>query len=114
MPKKKPRTRRKIDTRKLSKQLRGVEAKVRRLTRNPRRSITRDDVAAARDMATELQEINRGFREALKRAVMADGKIKPGQTIVAGGRRVFLSPRPGRAEGSMNHDDYDLTYEPIC
>ena len=111
--KQKARTRKKLDTRKLKKGLAGVESKLRELTQNPDREIGEDDVNAARDIATELQEINRAFREALKRAMMADGKIKPGQTIKAGGKLVSLKLRPGRSAKSINPDDYDLVYDPI-
>ncbi len=59
-------------------------------------------VQSAKDFAEKMQEITRGFREALKKAMMADGKIKPGQTLTVGGRRVFLKPRPGCVEGSTD------------
>ncbi len=111
--KKKPRRQTKLSTRKLTKKLSGVEAKLRKLSETGGEEITDDHVDAARDIATELQEINRGFREALKRAMMADGKIKPGQTITAGGRYVFLKLRPGRSKDSTDPDDYDLMYEAI-
>jgi hypothetical protein len=114
MPKKrKPRARTKLDTKKLTAGLAGVGSKLRKLTENAGGEITEDDVDAARDIAAELQEINRGFREALKRAMMADGKIKPGQTIIAGGKRVSLAPRPNCRLGSIDPDDYDLVYESI-
>jgi hypothetical protein len=113
MARKKPEARKKLDTRKLKKGLAGVESKLRELTQNPDREIGDEEVNAARDIATELQEINRAFREALKRAMMADGKIKPGQTIQAGGKLVSLKLRPGRSKKSSDPDDYDLVYEPI-
>ncbi|MBI1738089.1 MAG: hypothetical protein HYR58_02445 [Acidobacteria bacterium] len=109
----KARTRKKLDTRKVKKGLEGVASKLRELTKNPGREIGEADVDAARDIASELQEINRAFREALKRAMMADGKIKPGQTITAGGKLVSLKLRPGRSKKSSDPDDYDLVYEPI-
>ena len=112
--KKKSRAPKKLDTKELKKGLAGVNAKLRELTeRDPKRAIGDEDVEMAKDIATELQEINRAFREALKRAMMADGKIKPGQTIKAGGKMVSLKPRPGCKENSMNPDDYDLVYESI-
>lgn len=111
--KQKPGARKKLDTRKLKKGLAEVESKLRELTQNPGREIGEDDVCAARDIATELQEINRAFREALKRAMMADGKIKPRQTIKAGGKLVSLKLRRGRSQKSTDPDDYDLVYEPI-
>ena len=112
--KKKARARKKLDTKELKKGLAGVNEKLRELTaRDPNREIGDDDVEMAKDIASELQEINRAFREALKRAMMADGKIKPGQTIKAGGRLVSLKPRPGCKENSIDPDDYDLVYELI-
>ncbi len=111
--KQKARTQRKLDTRKVEKGLEGVASKLRELTKNPSREIGDEDVNAARDIATELQEINRAFGEALKRAMMADGKIKPGQTIQAGGKLVSLKLRPGRSTKSTDPDDYDLVYESI-
>ena len=112
--KRKARPQKKLDTRALKKGLAGVNAKLRDLTaRDPGREIGDDDVNMARDIATELQEINRAFREALKRAMMADGKIKPGETIRAGGKLVSLKLRPGRSEKSIDPDDYDLVYENI-
>jgi hypothetical protein len=112
--KQKPRARKKLNTRDLKKGLAGVNAKLRELTeRDPGREIGDDDVNMARDIATELQEINRAFREALKRAMMADGKIKPGESIKAGGKMVSLKLRPGRNPKSADPDDFDLIYEPI-
>jgi hypothetical protein len=112
--KKKARASKKLDTKELKQGLAGVNAKLRELTeRDPKREIGEDDVEMAKDIATELQEINRAFREALKRAMMADGKIKPGQSIKAGGKMVSLKPRPGCKEASTDPDDYDLIYEPI-
>jgi hypothetical protein len=112
--KKKARASKKLDTKELKKGLAGVNEKLRELTeRDPKRDIDDDDVSMARDIATELQEINRAFRDALKRAMMADGKIKPGETIKAGGKLVSLKPRPGCKEKSTDPDDYDLVYEPI-
>lgn len=74
-----------------------------------------DDLAVqtAKDFAEQMQEANRGLREALKKAMMADGKIKPGQVLTFRGRRVFLNPRPGCPEASMDPEHYDLTYEMI-
>ncbi len=111
--KQQPHARKKLDTRKVKKGLESVASKLRDLTKNPGHEIGEEDVKAARDIATELQEINRAFREALKRAMMADGKIKPGQSIKAGGKMVSLKPRPGCKEASTDPDDYDLVYEPI-
>lgn len=68
---------------------------------------------AVNDFAEQMQEVNRGLREALKNAMMADGKIKPGQVLTLRGRRVFLKPRPGCPDGSTDPDHYDLTYERI-
>jgi hypothetical protein len=73
--------------------------------------VTAGDVQNAKDFAAQMQEINRGLRESLKRAMMADGKIKPGEVLTIEGRRVFLTPRPGCPEGSLDPEHYDLTYE---
>jgi len=114
MPKKKKKAaKEKLDTRRITKRLKGVARKLKAMQDDVGPEITRDDVDAARNIATELQELNRGIRETLKRMMMADGKIKPGQTIIAGSRRVFLNLRPGRSEKSLDPDDYDLVYEPI-
>ena len=102
-----------IDTKKLKKQLEKMQAKLRAMMKEDGLEIGEEQVSSARDFAVEMQEISRGLRESLKRAMMADGKIKPGQTITAGGKYVRLAPRPGCPEGSTNPDHYDLVYENI-
>ena len=112
---KKPSTRRdmKAATVKLKRELHIMQAKLREMMIED--GINPDELAvqSAKDFAQQMEEINRGFREALKKAMMADGKIKPGQVLTIRGRRVFLKPRPGCPEGSMDPDNYDLTYENI-
>jgi hypothetical protein len=102
-----------IDINGLKKQLQEMKGKLREMMKAEGLEIGPEDVQTAKDFAEQMQEINRGLRESLKRAMMADGKIKPGQVLTFRGRRVFLKERPGCSPGSMNPDDYDLTYEHI-
>lgn len=102
-----------IDLKPVKKTLRDVAGKLRRLTRNPPDEITDQHVDAARDIATAMQDMVSGLKDAIKRAAMADGKLAPGKTITAGGRVVSLKLRAGRKPGSKNPDDYDLFTEPI-
>ena len=114
-PKKKPaKTRRhKIDLEPVAKTLTSVKNKLKRLTKTKPDEITEDHVNEAKDIAAAIEESVRGLKEAIKRAAMADGKLKPGQTMKSGGRLVYLKLRPGAKEGSTNPDDYDLVAEQI-
>jgi hypothetical protein len=100
-------------TQKLERELRAMKARLEKMMRED--GIDPDELAvqSAKDFAEQMAEISRGFKEALKRAAMADGKLVPGQVLNVRGRRVFLKPRPGCPEGSMDPDHYDLTYEMI-
>ena len=102
-----------IDTKKLRRQLEQMQAKLKEMMKEDGVEIGEEQVKSARDFAEQMQEINRGLRESLRRAMMADGKIKPGQTITAAGRYVRLQPRPGCPDGSTDPDHYDLVYEII-
>ncbi|MGH9817615.1 MAG: hypothetical protein ACRD6I_16195 [Candidatus Acidiferrales bacterium] len=101
----------KAATHRLERQLKEMKAKLGDLAVEDGEEPDDLAVRTAKDFAEQMQEINRGFREALKKAMMADGKIKPGQVLTIRDRRVFLKPRPGCPEGSMDPEHYDLTYE---
>jgi len=103
----------KAATAKLEGQLKEMKAKLREMMIEAGDDPDALAVQSAKDFAEQMQEINRGFRETLKRAAMADGKLKPGDVLTVQGRRVFLKPRPGCPEGSMDPEHYDLTYEMI-
>lgn len=103
----------KAATQKLEGQLREMKAKLGDLMVEAGEAPDELAVQSAKDFAEQMQEINRGLREALKKAMMADGKIKPGQVLTVRGRRVFLKARPGCPDGSMDPEHYDLTYEMI-
>jgi hypothetical protein len=100
-------------TAKLERELRQMKARLEQLMREDGTNPDELAVQSAKDFAEQIQEISRGFKEALKRAAMADGKLVPGQVLTVRGRRVYLKPRPGCPEGSMDPDHYDLTYEMI-
>ncbi|GEM_PF-5972358 len=103
-----------MDAKKVQQQLEAAKARLQKMMDEvDPDDVTPGDVQNAKEFAEQMQEINRGLRESLKRAMMADGKIKPGETLTFQGRRVFLTPRPGCPEGSMDPDHYDLTYEYI-
>ena len=90
-----------------------MKAKLREMAIEDGEDIDQYKVQSAKEFAERMADINRGIREALKNAMMAEGKIKPGQVLTVRDRRVFLKPRPGCKKGSMNPDDYDLAYEMI-
>lgn len=98
---------------KLQSQFKDMKAKLGDITLEEGQEPDELAVQTVKDFAEQMQEVNRGLREALKKAMMADGKIKPGQVLTVRGRRVFLKPRPGCPEGSMDPEHYDLTYEMI-
>ena len=100
-------------TAKLKKDLQRMKEELHRMMREDGIDPDEFAVQSAKDFAEQMQEINRGLRESLKKAMMADGKIKPGEVLTIAGRRVFLKPRPGCPEGSMDPEHYDLTYEHI-
>ena len=98
---------------KLQSQFKHMKAKLDDITLEEGQEPDELAVQTAKDFAEQMQDVNRGLREAIKNAMMADGKLKPGQVITFRGRRVFLKPRPGCPDGSMNPEHYDLTYEMI-
>ncbi len=100
-----------IDLDRIAAGLRSVKSKLQEMMQEDASEPGEFEMRMAKAAAEQMQEINRGLREALKRAMMADGKIKPGQVLSFKGRRVFLKPRPGCPEGSMDPEHYDLTYE---
>lgn len=97
----------------LQSQFKDMKAKLDDITLEEGQEPDELAVQTAKDFAEQMQDVNRGLREAIKNAMMADGKLKPGQVITFRGRRVFLKPRPGCPDGSMNPEHYDLTYEMI-
>ena len=111
---KKTRKEQAIDATELTRQLEDAKSKLQNMVDEvDPDGVTPGDVQNAKDFAAQMQEINRGLRESLKRTMMADGKIKPGEVLTIEGRRVFLTPRPGCPEGSLDPEHYDLTYEYI-
>ncbi len=102
-----------IDLKPVQKTMRAVKAKLAPLAKTPPGKITEEHLKTARDIATAMQDVVSGLREAIKRAAMADGQLAPGKTITSGGRLVYVKLRPGCKEGSKDPDDYDLVTEPI-
>ena len=102
-----------IDLKPVEKTLREVRGKLTRLTITKPEDLTDDHVDTAEEVATALQDMVSGLKDAIKRAAMADGQLAPGKTITSGGRLVYVKLRAGRREGSTDPDDYDLITEPI-
>ncbi|MGH9794408.1 MAG: hypothetical protein ACRD5G_06525 [Candidatus Acidiferrales bacterium] len=98
---------------KLQIQFKDMKAKLDDITLEEGQEPDELAVQTAKDFAEQMQDVNRGLREAIKNAMMADGKLKPGQVITFRGRRVFLKARAGCPEGSLDPEHYDLTYEMI-
>jgi hypothetical protein len=97
----------------VSRQLKQMKTRLADITLQPGEEPDELAVQTAKDFAEQMQEVSRSLREALKNAMMAEGKIKPGQVLTFRGRRVLLKPRPGCPHGSMDPDHYHLIYEMI-